>query len=241
MVQKATDFWTLTTERASRSHLVLPPSQNLTSPEGRNPPEAGLAHSPRVAGPPWGALSTPQLPRPEGRRSLTGTEISRRPNSLPGSTSHHARWGARRSAMADRGSGCQHRSGLRVHPPRLPTPLQRQERSTQEAAGRPLTGGWGGGGQHQASLTASPWPIRADPTGARAGGAARRRGLPSLRTGGQHREQPPHSFFFLTTGIGTTWKILALWSSVSRVTQVGRKSPLKPTNAIFSGKWGRVP
>lgn len=25
----------------------------------------------------------------------------------------------------------------------------------------------------------------------------------------------PHSFFFLTTGMGTTWKILAWWSSVS--------------------------
>lgn len=45
-----------------------------------------------------------------------------------------------------------------------------------------------------------------------------------------------HSCFFLTTGMGTTWKILALWSSVSRVTQVGRKLPLKPTNAILSAK-----
>lgn len=44
----------------------------------------------------------------------------------------------------------------------------------------------------------------------------------------------PHSLFFLSTGTGTTWKILALWSSVSRVTQVGRKLPLKPTNTIFS-------
>lgn len=46
----------------------------------------------------------------------------------------------------------------------------------------------------------------------------------------------PYNFFFLTTGMGTTWKILALCSSVSRVTQVGRKLPLKPTNAIFSVK-----
>lgn len=49
-------------------------------------------------------------------------------------------------------------------------------------------------------------------------------------------DRRPHSFLFLTTGIGTTWKILALWSSVFRFTQVGRKPPLKPTNAIFSEK-----
>jgi hypothetical protein len=45
-----------------------------------------------------------------------------------------------------------------------------------------------------------------------------------------------HSFFFLTTGMGTTWKMFALRSSVSRVTQVGRKLPLKPTNVSFSEK-----
>lgn len=53
---------------------------------------------------------------------------------------------------------------------------------------------------------------------------------------GGTKEAAAYSFFFLTTGMGTTWKILALWSSVSRVTQVGRKLPLKPMNAIFSEK-----
>lgn len=36
------------------------------------------------------------------------------------------------------------------------------------------------------------------------------------------RRHAPHSLFFLTTGMGTTWKILAWLSSVARVTQVGR-------------------
>lgn len=63
--------------------------------------------------------------------------------------------------------------------------------------------------------------------------------LPRVRRHSPHGgpgDSHAHSGFFLSTGIGTTWKILALWSSVTRVTQVGRKLPLKPTNVIFSEK-----
>ena len=57
-----------------------------------------------------------------------------------------------------------------------------------------------------------------------------------VHVGWPQGDSRPHSLLFLTTGMGTTWKILALWSSVFRVTQVGRKLPLKPTNTILSEK-----
>lgn len=68
-------------------------------------------------------------------------------------------------------------------------------------------------------------------------GGRRHRGLGVLpRAWPRVRRHGAHSLFFLTTGMGTTWKILACWSAVSRATQVGRKLPLKPTKTIFSAK-----